>query len=103
MDNKKKVAPEEAAKLLIGSFKQFMKGKTLNCRCPSGNTLFFKFLVDRQLIEVKCYKCTKRWNKLKNRGYKKSKSFIFHRYDVKMKHVETVIVDGNTEKNIERM
>ena len=101
--DKKRAAPEEAAKLLIGSFKEFMKGRSIGCRCPSSNTLFFKFLVDRQLIEVKCYKCTKRWNKLKNKGLRKSKSFIFHRYDVKMKHVETVIVDGKMEKKIERM
>lgn len=97
-----KADPKEAAKILIGSFKDFMSGKTIDCRCPSNNTLFFKFLVDRQLIEIHCKECSKRWTKLHTSNDRKTKSFIFHRYDVKMNLIETVIVDGKEEKVIER-
>ena len=90
----------EASKILIGSFKEFMSGKTIDCRCPSNHTLFFKYIVDRQLIEIHCKECSKRWSKLKSNPGHKVKSFIFHRYDVKMNLIETVIVDGNEEKVI---
>ena len=93
--------PQEAAKILIGAFKEFMAGKTIDCRCPSNNTLFFKYLVDRKLIEIHCKECSKRWTKLKSAGPQKVKSFVFHRYDVKMNLIETVIVDGDKEKIIE--
>jgi len=96
-----RATPTEAAKILIGSFKEFMSGKTIDCRCPSNHTLYFKFLVDRQLIEIHCKECSKRWSKLYSSQDRKTKSFIFHRYDVKMNLIETVIVDGKEEKIIE--
>lgn len=94
-----KAPPELAAKILIGSFKDFIKDKKIEIRCPSNHTMFFKFLADRQLIEIHCRECSKRWNRLQTTS--KGKSFIFHRYDVKMNLIETVIVDGNKEKIIE--
>ena len=97
-----KATPDEAAKILISSFKDFVRGKSIDCKCPSNNILFFKFLVDRQLIEVHCRKCSEKWSKLKAPHKNKPDTFIFHRYDVKMNLVETVIVDGKKEKVIER-
>ena len=102
MPDKIPATKAEAAKILIGSFKEFMKDKKIEIRCPSNHTMFFKFLVDRQLIEIHCRECSKKWGKLKSMGSRNIKSFIFHRYDVKMNLVETVIVDGNQEKIIER-
>ena len=93
---------DEAAKILISTFKDFVRGKTIDCRCPSNGVQFFKYLVDRNLIEVHCKKCSEKWSKLKTPGKRKANTFIFHRYDVKMNLVETVIVDGKEEKVIER-
>lgn len=97
MPDKIPATKAEAAKILIGSFRDFLKDKKIEIRCPSNRTMFFKFLADKQLIEVHCRECSKKWNKLKSPGANNSKSFIFHRYDVKMNLVETVIVDGKEE------
>ena len=85
------------ARIIIQAFKDFAKGRYVEVRCPSNHTLFAKFLVDRQLLEVACRTCSKKWSALK-----KSKSFVFHRYDVKMNLVETIIVNGKKQKIIER-
>ena len=98
----KKATSDEAAKILIGSFKEYMTDKSIECRCPSSGKLFFKYLIDRQLIEIHCKECSKRWTKLQKKPWPETKSFIFHRFDVKMNLIETVIVDGKEEKIIER-
>ncbi len=83
------------AQIIIQAFKDFARGKYVEIRCPSNNTLFAKFLIDRQLLEFACRACSKKWSALK-----KSKSFVFHRYDVRMNLVETLIVDGKKEEII---
>jgi len=93
MAKKSKVDPE--AQVIIQAFRDFVKGKSIEVRCPSNNTLFAKFLVDRQLLEFACRACSKKWSALK-----KSKSFVFHRYDVKMNLVETVILEGDRKETI---
>jgi len=93
MGKKSTVDPD--AQIIIQGFKDFVRGKYIEIRCPSNNTLFAKFLVDRQLLEFACRACSKKWSALK-----KSKSFVFHRYDVKMNLVETVIVDGKKTETI---
>lgn len=93
MGKKSTVAPD--AQIIIQAFKDFVRGKYIEIRCPSNNTLFAKFLIDRQLLEFACRACSKKWSALK-----KSKSFVFHRYDVKMNLVETVIVDGKKTETI---
>ena len=93
MSKHSKVNPD--AEIIIQAFKDFVRGKSIDVRCPSNRTLFGKFLVDRQLLEFACRACSKKWSALK-----KSKSFVFHRYDVKMNLVETVIVDGDKQEII---
>jgi len=93
MAKQSKVDPD--AQVIIQAFKEFVKGKYIEVRCPSNNTLFAKFLVDRQLLEFACRACSKKMSALK-----KSKSFVFHRYNVKMNLVETVIVDGEKTETI---
>ena len=89
----KKSTVDQDAQIIIQAFKDFTRGKYIEIRCPSNNTLFAKFLVDRQLLEFACRACSKKWSALK-----KSRSFVFHRYDVKMKLIETVIVDWKKQE-----
>lgn len=95
-----KVSPD--AKIIIESFREFVKGKYIEIRCPSNATLFFKFMVDRRLIEVACKKCSDKWSRLKSNDYKKNRCIVLHRFDVKMRLVETVIVDRGEEKIVKR-
>ena len=97
MNKPKKSEVNADAQIIIQAFKDFAKGKYIEIRCPSNHTLFAKFLVERQLFEVACRTCSKKWSALQ-----KSKSFVFHRYDVKMNLVETIIVNGKKQKIIER-
>ena len=95
MAKKSKTDPD--AQIVIQAFKDHVKGKYIEVRCPSNNTLFAKYLVDRGLLEFLCRACSKKWSALK-----KSKSFVFHLYDVKMNLVETVIVDGGKAETIRK-
>lgn len=94
------VSPD--AKIIIESFREFVKGKYIEVRCPSNNTLFFKFMVDRRLIEVACKKCSEKWSRLKSNDSKLNRSIVLHRFDAKMRLVETVIVDRGEEKIIKK-
>lgn len=91
--------PIEDAKILIGLFKEMMKDKSVFVKCPAYKTLFCKILVDRQLIEFKCSRCTKKWQSL-SKGKDIS---VFHRFNKKGDLVETVIVEQGNERPIDKI
>lgn len=88
---------KEVARIVIGNIKELMKGKTIEVRCPANKTLFCKILIDRQLVEYMCRRCTAKWQSLT----RKVTVQVYHRFTLKGRLLETVIVERGEERVIQ--